>query len=53
MVRHKNSFWSGSNIGIFEINAARKIIYYIPKQSAKFEFGPNDKFVETIACAGV
>jgi hypothetical protein len=53
MFRHKNSFWSGSKIGIFEINAARKIIYYIPKQSVKFEIVPNDKFVETIACASV
>jgi ligand-binding sensor domain-containing protein len=53
MVKHKNSFWIGSNIGVFEMNAAGKIIHYIPKHSLKFGFGSNDKFIETIAYAGV
>lgn len=53
MVKHKNSFWIGSNIGVLEMNAVGKIIHYIPKHSLKFGFGSNDKFIETIAYAGV
>jgi hypothetical protein len=30
-----------------------KIIHYLPKHSLKFGFGSNDKFIETIAYAGV
>jgi hypothetical protein len=53
MVKHKNSFWIGSNIGVFEMNAVGKIIHYMPKHSLKFGFGSNDKFIETIAYGGV
>ena len=53
MVKHKNSFWIGSNIGIFEINSLGKIINYVPKHSLKFGFSSNDKFIETITYAGV
>jgi ligand-binding sensor domain-containing protein len=52
MVKHKNSFWIGSNIGIFEINNEAKIIHYIPKHSLKIGFTYNDKFIETITYAG-
>ena len=52
MVKHKNSFWIGSNIGIFEINGDAKIIHYIPKHSLKIGFTYNDKFIETITYAG-
>jgi len=52
MVKHKNSFWIGSNIGIFEINKEAKIIHYIPKHSLKIGFTYNDKFIETITYAG-
>jgi two-component sensor histidine kinase len=52
MVKHKNSFWIGSNIGIFEINSDAKIIGYIPKHSLKIGFSYNDKFIETITYAG-
>ncbi|MBF2710028.1 sensor histidine kinase [Flavobacterium soyangense] len=52
MVKHKNSFWIGSNIGIFEINSEAKIIHYIPKHSLKIGFTYNDKFIETITYAG-
>ncbi|SHG21235.1 Two component regulator propeller [Flavobacterium micromati] len=53
MVKHKNSIWVSSNIGIFEINQHGKIIAYIPKHSLKFGFTTNDKFIETITYAGV
>jgi len=53
MVKHKNSFWIGSNIGIFEMNSEGKIINYVPKHSLKFGFLSNDKFIETITYAGV
>lgn len=53
LVKHKNSFWIGSNIGIFEINSLGKIINYVPKHSLKFGFSSNDKFIETITYAGV
>ncbi|CAM3086274.1 sensor histidine kinase [Flavobacterium frigoris] len=53
MVKHKTSFWIGSNIGIFEMNSEGKIINYIPKHSLKFGFSSNDKFIETITYAGV
>jgi ligand-binding sensor domain-containing protein len=52
MIRHKNSFWIGSNIGIFEINAMGSILNYIPKHSLKIGFSYNDKFIETITYAG-
>jgi two-component sensor histidine kinase len=52
MVKHKNSFWIGSNIGIFEINSEAKIIGYVPKHSLKIGFSYNDKFIETITYAG-
>jgi hypothetical protein len=52
MVKHKETFWIGSNIGIFEINKEAKIIHYIPKHSLKIGFTYNDKFIETITYAG-
>jgi hypothetical protein len=36
IVKHDSSYWIGSNIGIFEMNALGKIIHYIPKHSLKF-----------------
>jgi hypothetical protein len=52
IVKHDSSYWIGSNIGIFEMNALGKI-HYIPKHSLKFGFSSNHKFIETIAYAGV
>jgi hypothetical protein len=52
-VKHDGSYWISSNIGIFEMNALGKIIHYMPKHSLKFGFVSNDKFIETIAYAGV
>lgn len=52
IVKHKESFWIGSNIGIFEINRQGKIVAYIPKHSLKIGFTANDKFIETITYAG-
>jgi hypothetical protein len=52
IVKHDSSYWIGSNIGIFEMNALGKIIHYIPKHSLKFGFASNHKFIETIAYAG-
>jgi hypothetical protein len=53
IVKHDSSYWIGSNIGIFEMNALGKIIHYIPKHSLKFGFASNHKFIETIAYAVV
>ena len=53
VVKNKNSFWIGSNIGIFELNGQGKIITYIPKHTLKFGFASNDKLIETITYAGV
>ncbi|UQD56890.1 histidine kinase [Flavobacterium sp. K5-23] len=53
MVKNKNSFWIGSNIGIFEINSLGNIINYLPKHSLKMGFTYDDKFIETITYAGV
>ena len=53
VVKHKNSFWIGSNIGIFEMNSQGKIIAYIPKHSLKIGFTGNDKLIETIPYAGL
>lgn len=52
MVKHKETFWISSNIGIFEINDEAKILHYIPKHSLKIGFTYNDKFIETITYAG-
>lgn len=52
MVKHKNTFWIASNIGIFEINDKAEILHYIPKHSLKIGFTYNDKFIETITYAG-
>lgn len=52
MVKHKNSIWLGSNIGIFEVDSKGKIIGYVPKHSLKIGFLYNDKFIETITYAG-
>ena len=53
MVKHRNSFWVGSTIGIFEISSQGKIIAYVPKHSLKIGFTTDDKFIETITYAGV
>jgi Histidine kinase/Two component regulator propeller len=52
LVRHKNSFWIGSNIGIFEVNFQGRLLHYIPKHSLKIGFGYNGKFIETVTYAG-
>ncbi|NWL04224.1 histidine kinase [Flavobacterium collinsii] len=52
MVRHHDSFWIGSNIGIFEVNSKGRLSYYIPKHSLKIGFGYDDKFIETVTYAG-
>jgi hypothetical protein len=53
MVKHHNSFWVSTNIGIFEINFQGKIIAYVPKHSLKIGFTTDNKFIETITYAGV
>lgn len=52
IVKNNNSFWIGSNIGIFEINSLGNIINYLPKHSLKIGFTYNGKFIETITYAG-
>lgn len=52
LVKHNDSFWIGSNIGIFEINSLGKIINYLPKHSLKIGFTYDGKFIETITYAG-
>ena len=52
LVKHNNSFWIGSNIGIFEINSLGNIINYLPKHSLKIGFTYDGKFIETITYAG-
>ncbi|TDD75005.1 sensor histidine kinase [Flavobacterium caseinilyticum] len=52
IVKNENSFWIGSNIGIFEINSLGNIINYLPKHSLKIGFTYNGKFIETITYAG-
>ncbi|MBE8724776.1 sensor histidine kinase [Flavobacterium hungaricum] len=52
VVKHKKSFWIGSNIGIFEVNIEGRIIAYIPKHSLKIGFTTDGKFIETITYAG-
>jgi hypothetical protein len=52
MVKDNNSFWIGSNIGIFEINSLGNIINYLPKHSLKIGFTYDGKFIETITYAG-
>ncbi|MGL2993738.1 ligand-binding sensor domain-containing protein [Flavobacterium sp. TSSA_36] len=53
IVKHQNSFWVSSNIGIFEMSGHGEIIAYIPKHSLKIGFTANHKFIETITYAGV
>lgn len=52
IVKNNNSFWIGSNIGIFEINSLGNIINYLPKHSLKIGFTYDGKFIETITYAG-
>ncbi|WP_238567376.1 histidine kinase [Flavobacterium sp. 83] len=52
MVKADNSFWIGSNIGIFEIDNLGDIINYLPKHSLKIGFAYDGKFIETITYAG-
>jgi hypothetical protein len=52
IVKNSNSFWIGSNIGIFEINSLGNIINYLPKHSLKIGFTYDGKFIETITYAG-
>ena len=53
LVKHNNSCWIGSNIGIFEIDSFGNIINYLPKHSLKIGFTYNGKFIETITYAGM
>lgn len=52
MVKHNNSFWIGSNIGVFEVNKLGAIVNYLPKHSLKIGFTYDGKFIETITYAG-
>ncbi|MGO4821588.1 MULTISPECIES: sensor histidine kinase [unclassified Flavobacterium] len=53
LVKHNNTFWIASNIGIFQISAQGIILGYIPKHSLKIGFTSDNKFIETITYAGV
>lgn len=53
IVKHKQSLWVSSNIGIFEINEDSKIAGYVPLHSYKIGFSSDNKFIETIPYAGV
>ena len=52
IVKNNNSFWIGSNIGIFEVNNLGSITNYLPKHSLKIGFTYDGKFIETITYAG-
>lgn len=53
IVKHENSFWISSNIGIFEINKEAKIIAYVPIHTYKFGFTTDNKFYETNPYGGI
>ncbi|WP_428224646.1 histidine kinase [Flavobacterium sp.] len=53
LVKHNNSIWIGSNLGIFELNERGNIVNYIPKHSLKIGFTIDDKFIETITYGGL
>jgi hypothetical protein len=53
IVKHDKSFWISSNIGVFEINFAGKIINYIPIHTYEFGFTGDNKFFETNPYGGV
>ena len=53
IVKHKQSLWISSNIGIFEINTEGKIAGYVPLHSYKIGFSSDNRFIETIPYAGV
>ena len=53
LIKHQQSLWLTSNIGIYEINFAAEIINYLPLHSYKIEFTKDHKFIETIPYAGV
>lgn len=53
ILKHQNSFWITSNIGLFEINFQGEIVNYVPIHSYKIGFTTDNKFIETIPYAGV
>ncbi|WP_026709009.1 sensor histidine kinase [Flavobacterium frigidarium] len=53
LIKHQQSLWLTSNIGIYEISLKGEIINYIPLHSYKIGFTNNNKFIETIPYAGV
>jgi hypothetical protein len=53
LVKHNNSFWVASNIGIFQISAQGIFLGYVPKHSLKIGFTSDNQFIETITYAGV
>ncbi|WP_286968514.1 sensor histidine kinase [Flavobacterium sp. UBA4854] len=53
LLKHQNSLWVTSNIGIFELNFEGKIISYSPIHTYKIGFTNDHKFIETIPYGGV
>ncbi|MFB9076346.1 histidine kinase [Flavobacterium procerum] len=53
ILKHQNSLWVTSNIGIFELNFDGKIIGYNPIHTYKIGFTNDNKFIETIPYGGV
>ncbi|MCR4031355.1 MULTISPECIES: histidine kinase [Flavobacterium] len=53
ILKHQNSLWVTSNIGIFELNFEGKIVGYNPIHTYKIGFTNDNKFIETIPYGGV
>lgn len=53
VLKHHNSLWVTSNIGIFEVNFEGKIVNYLPIHTYKIGFTNDNKFIETIPYGGV
>ncbi|TDO95599.1 histidine kinase [Flavobacterium sp. 245] len=53
VLKHHNSLWVTSNIGIFEINSKKEIKNYLPIHTYKIGFTNDNKFIETIPYGGV
>jgi hypothetical protein len=47
------SFWTNTNIGIFELDLGGKILTYLPVHSFSMGFTPDGKLLETNPYAGV